>query len=226
MKANRLGGLPLPFLLVWLMCGCEIETTCVLHVGELHDVATGSEGVIQSDLKFQVPVVSTDNCEENIEKFTRVTSGILNDIELEGCKEREYIDFLVGTLPVPIWNHEDRLNSDDLFAILATSEGDSHTIRLIVNESILERLNDNTNSEFSIGIDLNDMTIRVELTNDRTDAVIYEVNSVYVDDDPIATPTQLSLSGRTTVNIELSDVMKSRLASYKLIELFSFDALE
>ena len=203
-------------------CGCELESTIVIYSGDIEDVLASPESQtdIHATLNFLVPILGTDNCDDDTEKFSKVTSGIISGVEIKGCIERGYDSFLSGSLQVPIWKGSDNMSGSSLFTLLVATDESTHAIALVTNSSILERLDKKAEEEFFQSVDLKDMIIRVELNNDTRNSVIYAVQSVFLDNDPIVAMETATLERRSKVQIRLSDVATARLAKYEGIVLY------
>ena len=222
MKLQHICGTLVLSVSCLVFCGCELESTIVIYSGDIEDVLASPESKtdIHATLNFLVPILGTENCDDDTEKFRKVTSGIISGVEIKGCVDRGYDSFLSGSLQVPIWKGSDQMSASSLFTVLVIRGENLDAIALVTNTSILDRLDKKAEQEFFQSVDLKDMIIRVELNNDTRDAVDYAVQSVFLDNDPIVALESATLERRSKVQIKLSDVATARLAKYENIVLF------
>lgn len=193
-----------------LLVSCEIGFFCDLYIKDIVDIANGVYDVGYVDSVF---VMETTGENEELEDFIRQN---FRDVENLRVVEDDYYNmYLVFDSKVPIITLDNisKLDDKDLFAIVtksSISKANANEIQfgLYMNKDKYEDIKIFIEEQFFSTISMSKIHLYIFLYNDFLTNLKITLNAIYVNYEPIISPTDFILKKDEKLELILSDIIK------------------
>lgn len=195
-------------LLVLILTGCGGEMVTDLYVQDIYEIAEGVEEPLFTTATIALETFGEEYDDEMIElieaNFRQATNF--------RTRSQEYSTYLLADVKVPILDFEDSLdlwNFEDLLGIVVlTMEDGSLAFGVGLNSEKFGELSTYFGDEYWGPLSIKDFTISVKLINDLRDPVLVSLQSVYVNQVPLAYDEIYELQRRDILDIQIADVLR------------------
>ena len=201
-------------LVVCLVAACKMNLTTDVYSTDIWDAAVGTEGLTSpATMAFEVPGI--DDCDEHTAEISEIMSGIVKEFHPRGCERDGMESFLLADTQVPILDSFPAWNSSDaLFGIVVTELDDAISADMFMNLDKYRILTERMDDKFHQSIDLATSAVIIILNNDSRGSIEFSVNGVFVNGEPVLTPSTFQLERRRKAEVKFSNVATAYLAKH------------
>ena len=201
-------------LVVCLVAACKMNLTTDVYSTDIWDAAVGTEGLTSpATMAFEVPGI--DDCDEHTAEISEIMSGVVKEFRPRGCERDGMESFLLADTQVPILDSFPAWNSSDtLFGIVVTELDDAISADMFMNLDKYRILTERMDDKFHQSIDLATSAVIIILNNDSRGSIEFSVNGVFVNGEPVLTPSTFQLERRRKAEVKFSNVATAYLAKH------------
>lgn len=200
--------------------GCKMNLTADLYSSDLFDAAAGADDLTTSaTMAFQVP--STEDCDEHTAEIAELMAGVVEDFSPKGCESVEMESFLLADTQIPILTESAWAGADSLFGIAFDTEDETIGAALVMNRQKYAILTSRMKAKFHQTVNLAESKVKVVLTNDLREPVLFAVVGAFVNGEPSLAKTTHELRRRHNAEIVFSDVATANLAKHGLASVIA-----
>ena len=211
MKTKQLQRVGIGLGIVLLFLGCDPELEADLYVQDILDVVeTGN--ILEIPVRLGMPIASTDDCEEDKNKMLPALERYGIGTKFISCKslDDQMYDLLEVEMNAQIVVQSDKSSITvfkGMFGILLSEVDDgSINVRLVKTDNVEKAMSQIGENYPFQDTTLSGFNIRVYLRNDLRTPVRYEIDSSFVDNNPVDEPTVFELDRRGVIEIVPSNV--------------------
>lgn len=202
------------------MVGCKMNLTADLYSSDLFDAAAGTDDLTTAAMMaFQIP--GTDECEKHTAEIAEIMAGVVKDFSPKGCDSIEMESFLFADTQIPILPESAWAGADALFGVVFVAEGETIGAALVMNRQKYAILTSRMKDKFHQTVNLAESKVKVVLTNDLRESVLYAVEGAFVNGEPALGKTENELRRRHNAEIVFSDVATANLAKHGLASVIA-----
>ena len=201
-------------LAVLILSGCKQELSSTLYVGDLVDTVS-SDKAMTTSAEIKMEMTSSDSCNKNKDRFTRIISPFFVNLEKIQCIDEGSNAYYYAVFELPMIKVLKNGEISDKYeggasVQLSTNDFGDIFIYLKMNLDLLSVLDKDLRNEFLgiNGIDPNDMKVKISINNDIRDVYVLHVEGSFLDGVAINPrfSKKVDLKRRSESTIELSNV--------------------
>ena len=208
-------GIIVGILLILTSCG--LDTKIKLYVRDIMDIADGKENEFTVQAVLKIEGISKDKFEEDKDKIIQILSSVFINREHPRFEEKDYSDYLVLDIEVPITNGA--MSDKSIFTVAASKDKDAYKVKLLVNDKLFAWLNNELRNEYFYTLDVSNFNMEIQLSNDlRKDVNLYGY-ALYINGKPLPKVDGYVLERRRDAILTFSNVLRDALFSQKSVDV-------
>lgn len=162
------------------------------------------------------------------DEYNDAIAALLQEIFREADNFREQtVDFstvLLADVRIPVVHIDSLSEDEDLMSLVVIPLEESGLwFGLTLNEAMFQSIFDFAEEELWQSLSIEDFTVTIYLINDLRETVVVELDSVYVNREPILYPEEFELKRRDSLEIVLADISRDYAFKHGFLLFGSMD---